>query len=84
MTRTDAAPDKNKKDTLFPVYDCGSLAKLMPLTTNWTALNNKVDEMPPNGKTNVTIGLAWGLARSDARARHCRKPPRRHPISTRC
>ena len=44
----------------FPVYDCGSLAKLMPLTTNWTALNSKVDEMTPNGNTNVTIGLAWG------------------------
>ena len=32
----------------------------MPLTTDWTALNTKVDEMTPNGNTNVTIGLAWG------------------------
>ena len=31
----------------------------MPLTYDWTALNNKVDAMQPNGKTNVTIGLAW-------------------------
>jgi Flp pilus assembly protein TadG len=58
---TDASPDKNKKDTLYPVHDCGSLAKLLPLTTNWTALNSKVDEMQPNGNTNVTIGLAWGF-----------------------
>jgi Flp pilus assembly protein TadG len=58
---TDASPDKNKKDTLYPVHDCGSLAKLLPLTTNWTALNSKVDEMQPNGMTNVTIGLAWGF-----------------------
>ncbi len=55
----DDSPDKSKIQTLFPVYDCGSLAKLMPLTTNWTALNSKVDEMKPNGMTNVTIGLAW-------------------------
>ena len=58
---TDDSPDKNKAQTLFPVYDCGSLAKLLPLTTNWTALNSKVDQMQPNGMTNVTIGLAWGF-----------------------
>ncbi len=26
----------------------------------WTALNNLVDQMQPNGNTNQTIGLAWG------------------------
>ena len=46
-------------DTKFPVYDCGSLAKLLPLTSDWTALNSKIDEMQPNGMTNVTIGLVW-------------------------
>jgi Flp pilus assembly protein TadG len=45
--------------TLFPVYDCGTLTSLMPLTYDWTALNNKVDAMSPNGNTNVTIGLVW-------------------------
>ena len=35
-------------------------SKILPLTTDWTALNAKVDEMTPNGNTNVTIGLAWG------------------------
>jgi Flp pilus assembly protein TadG len=57
----DGAPDKPNSKGLFPVHDCGSLAKMMPLTTNWTALNSKVDEMQPNGMTNVTIGLAWGF-----------------------
>jgi Flp pilus assembly protein TadG/uncharacterized protein YegL len=34
---------------------------MMALTTDWTALNSKVDAMSPNGNTNVTIGLqmAW-------------------------
>jgi Flp pilus assembly protein TadG len=58
---TDEAPDSSKSKALFPVYDCGTLAQLMPLTTNWTALNAKVDQMTPNGMTNVTIGLAWGF-----------------------
>jgi len=46
--------------TRFPIYDCGSIVKILPLSSDWTALNAKVDEMTPNGNTNVTIGLAWG------------------------
>jgi Flp pilus assembly protein TadG len=45
--------------TKYPVYDCGTLTKLMPLSYDWTALNTKVDAMQPNGYTNVTIGLVW-------------------------
>ena len=56
----DTAPTSANTNTLFPVHDCGELAKLLPLTTDWTKLKNKVDEMQPNGNTNVTIGLAWG------------------------
>jgi Flp pilus assembly protein TadG len=55
----DTSPNTNQKDTLFPVYNCGSLAKIMPLSYDWTKLNNKIDEMTPNGMTNVTIGLVW-------------------------
>jgi Flp pilus assembly protein TadG len=55
---TDAVP--SSADTRFPIYDCGSLTKILPLTSDWTALNAKVDAMIPNGNTNVTIGLAWG------------------------
>jgi len=34
---------------------------MMPLSTDWTALNAKIDAMTPVGNTNVTIGLqmAW-------------------------
>ncbi len=36
-------------------------ASMMPLSSNWTALHNKVTAMTPTGNTNVTIGLqmAW-------------------------
>jgi len=56
----DDAPNANNAATLFPIYDCGSLATAMPLTYDWTALNNRIDQMTPNGNTNVTMGLVWG------------------------
>ena len=46
--------------TLFPVADCGSLAKTLPLTSDWTVLEGMVDGMTPSGMTNVTIGMMWG------------------------
>jgi Flp pilus assembly protein TadG len=46
--------------TLFPVADCGGLAKALPLTSDWTALESMVDTMTPAGMTNVTIGMMWG------------------------
>jgi Flp pilus assembly protein TadG len=55
----DDAPSIANTATLYPVFDCGSLTTLMPLTYDWTALNTKVDAMTPNGNTNVTIGLVW-------------------------
>ena len=39
------------------------IVRALPLTDIWTGLStlkNKVDDMQPNGNTNVTIGLAWG------------------------
>jgi hypothetical protein len=33
---------------------------VLPLTSNWTALNSKVDDLESNGATNITIGLVWG------------------------
>ena len=46
--------------TRFPARRCTyAVAELLPLTYDWTALNNKIDEMQPAGATNVTIGLAW-------------------------
>jgi Mg-chelatase subunit ChlD len=56
---SDTAPVSGTKSTYFPAKSCGSLAKAMPLTNDWTALNTKVDEMTPSGNTNVTIGLVW-------------------------
>jgi Flp pilus assembly protein TadG len=54
----DTAPTSSA--TSFPVADCGSLAKTLPLTSDWAALEAKVDSMTPSGMTNVTIGMAWG------------------------
>lgn len=43
----------------FPARQCGSLASLMPLTSDWTGLKSKITAMTPSGNTNVTIGLVW-------------------------
>jgi len=61
---TDVAPSLSNVPTLYPAIQCnassnGSLATMMPLTYDWTALHSKVDEMTPDGTTNVTIGLMW-------------------------
>jgi Flp pilus assembly protein TadG len=55
----DTPPSTSNSATLYPIYDCGSLTTAMPLTYDWTALNNKIDAMTAAGNTDVTIGLVW-------------------------
>lgn len=43
----------------FPVAACGALAKALPLTSDWNALEGMIDGMNPAGTTNVTIGMMW-------------------------
>lgn len=55
---SDNAPTGNANK--FPAKQCSySLTTMLPLTSDWTALNNKIDSMNPDGNTNVSIGLAW-------------------------
>ncbi len=59
VVKTD--PDSTKRATQFPAEnysDCPTA--VMPLTYDWTALKNKVDDMDPQGNTNQSIGMAWG------------------------
>jgi Flp pilus assembly protein TadG len=35
-------------------------ATVLPLTYNWTNVNNTINQMSPGGATNQTIGLQWG------------------------
>ena len=55
----NTAPTSANTDTYFPAVNC-SLTEMLPLTSDWTALNTKVDQMVAAGSTNQTIGLAWG------------------------
>lgn len=55
----DTAPT-TVTSTKFPAHQCAaSLAQIMPLTYEWTALHDRIDAMVPEGNTNVTIGLVW-------------------------
>jgi hypothetical protein len=49
---------------LYPAVACGtgSLTQLRPLTSNFDDLRKTVGDMTPSGNTNITIGVAWGLA----------------------
>jgi Mg-chelatase subunit ChlD len=48
--------------TSFPANQESSCpaATVVPLTYNWTNVNNTIDKMSPGGATNQTIGLQWG------------------------
>ena len=57
-------------------------ASMMPLSSDWTALNSKVDAMTPTGNTNVTIGLQMAWQTLSRRSRRSMRP-RPRPTSTR-
>jgi Flp pilus assembly protein TadG len=58
----NTAPNVAIPSTLFYANQYSSCsASLQPLTYDWTALNNKIDELTPTGNTNVTIGLSWAF-----------------------
>lgn len=46
--------------TQYPADQDCSIATVMPLTSDWTALTNKIDDMVASGNTNTGIGLQWG------------------------
>lgn len=52
----------SSQSTYFPAdqdRNCPA-ATVLPLTYNWTNVNNTIDQMSPLGGTNQTIGLQWG------------------------
>ena len=62
---SDTAPDGTSA-TRYPAWQCTNtvnsqkLVPMLPLTNNWTTLQNKVTEMTVAGCTNISIGLVWG------------------------
>ena len=59
---SNTTPSPSIAETLFVAHQYTTCpATLMPLSFDWTALNDKIDSLQPNGNTNVTIGLAWAF-----------------------
>jgi Flp pilus assembly protein TadG len=59
---SNTVPVAGSPATLFRAHQASACpASMMPLSEDWTALNNKVDAMTSTGNTNVTIGMAWGF-----------------------
>ena len=59
---TNTAVTVGSPATMYRAHQASACpAAMMPLSSDWTALNAKIDAMTPTGNTNVTIGLqmAW-------------------------
>ena len=66
----------------YPATWCSqtSLAEVLPLTSDWAALNSRVDTMTPVGNTNVTIGAVWGWATLSTAAPFTQAKPSTEPL----
>jgi Flp pilus assembly protein TadG len=54
----NTATSVSLKPTLYSAHQASACpVSMMTLTSDWNALNTKVDAMQPTGNTNVTIGL---------------------------
>ncbi|MDJ1159573.1 pilus assembly protein TadG-related protein [Chelatococcus sp. SYSU_G07232] len=60
----DTAPDPVKgRATLYPAMRCvTNIARVQPLTDDFAKLETVIDSMVATGNTNITIGVAHGLA----------------------
>jgi len=64
VTDGDGSPNNSM---MYPadfcdVYSPSAQAKVLPLTSDWSALTARVNTMQPTGATNITIGAIWGMA----------------------
>lgn len=53
-------PSSNMTDFVADQEIFCTNSPILPLTYNWTNVNNTINGMGPNGATNQTIGLLWG------------------------
>ncbi|MEN3792322.1 TadE/TadG family type IV pilus assembly protein [Fulvimarina sp. MAC3] len=60
---SSAPPVSSQPLTQYPRSHCAqsSLLAVKPLTNNLSGLSTYVDGMKPNGNTNLTIGVQWGM-----------------------
>ncbi|WP_456718226.1 MULTISPECIES: pilus assembly protein TadG-related protein [unclassified Bradyrhizobium] len=57
---SSAAPTSNATNFIADQDQSCPVAPILPLTYNWTAVNNTITAMTAQGATNQTIGLQWG------------------------
>jgi len=63
---TASAPYSGDTATLYPADTANSynnycsLQSIASLSTDWSALDTKIDNMTAGGSTNTTIGMVWG------------------------
>lgn len=58
------SPNAAVADSLYPARSCDSspyLPQILPLTDNIQAGRDTANSITPNGYTNITIGVQWGM-----------------------
>ncbi len=60
---TSDAPVTTNSATMYPASKCAmnSLLPIMDLTTDIAAARTYAQKMTPDGNTNITIGIQWGM-----------------------
>ncbi len=60
---TSDAPVSTNAATLYPAAKCAmnSLLPIMDLTTDIASARTYAQKMKPDGNTNITIGIQWGM-----------------------
>ena len=60
---TSDAPTSGNAATLYPASKCAmnSLLPIMDLTTDIAGARTYAQKMTPDGNTNITIGIQWGM-----------------------
>ncbi len=63
LNRSRAIPNTSRDTEKYPAQNCAfpNLREILPLTTDTAQAKARINALTPDGNTNTTIGMAWGL-----------------------
>jgi Flp pilus assembly protein TadG len=53
--------NNNNNEMEYVAFECGDLARMIPLTSNLTTISAAADDLEASGNTNLTIGVEWDM-----------------------
>ncbi len=63
LNRSRALPNTSRDTEKYPAQNCtySNVQRILPLTTDLNQVRWRISSLIPDGNTNTTIGMAWGL-----------------------